>query len=164
MGFLNKMKTAFGNSKTKEETIDSDYIQDIINSIENMPFAASQSNVLYGGINDLAGYHYFQTVVVGTLKLKTNSGAELTIIGDDFELTLTSDMLELESEDSNVTNQYVTKIDFEIEVDDIPKIVKSKIKSLEFSSKKEKIIFTMVEIIHDEAENLDEVENHDEEE
>ena len=152
MGFLDKMKAALGSSQSAEESIDSNYIEDIINSIQNVPFAASRSNVLYGGINELAGYHYFQTVVVGTFKLKTHKGAQLSIIGDDYKLELNSDMLELESEPSDVANQFVTKIDFEIEANDIPNIVKSKIKSLELSANKEKVTFTIVNIITDEEE------------
>ena len=150
MGFLNKIKTAFGNSNNTDETVDDNYIGDIIATVENIPFAVSESNVLYAGISDLAGYHYFKTVIIGTLKLKTNKGAEITIIGDDFKLKLNSDMLELESDVANVDNQYVTKIDFEIEADDIAKIVKSRIKFLELSAKKEEIKFSIIEILGEE--------------
>ncbi len=146
MGFLNKIKTAFGNTNIEEEEIDGNYIEDIINSVENIPFAASRSNVMYAGISELAGYHYFKTVIVGTYKLKTNKGAALNILGDDFKLSLNSDMLEMESEIANVPNQYVTKIDFEIEAEDIPKIKKLKISSLELIGKKENIVFNILEI------------------
>ena len=150
MGFLNKMKAALGSNQSTEVSIDSNYIEDIINSIKNVPFATSRSNVLYGGINELAGYHYFQTVVVGTFKLKTHKGAQLTIMGDDYTLELNSDMVELESEASDVANQFVTKIDFEIEANDIPKIVKPRIKSLVLSAKKEQITFSIIEISDEE--------------
>ena len=55
-------------------------------------------------------------------------------------------MVELESDFSNVSNRSMTKIDFEIEAEDVPKIVKSKIKSLTLTAKKNKAIFTIVEI------------------
>ncbi len=152
MGLFNKLKNAFGNAQSNEEHLDGSYMDDIISSIENVPFAASQSNVLYGGINELAGFHYMQTVVVGTFKLKTNKGAKLSILGDDFKLVLNSDMLELASEVSNVLNRYVTKIDFEIEADDIPKIVKSRINALELMAKEEQVIFKIIEIVDEEEE------------
>ncbi|MEO6347844.1 MAG: hypothetical protein ABIO60_08030, partial [Aquaticitalea sp.] len=150
MGFLDKMKTAFGTAKTNEEIHDSSYVENIINSVENSPFAVSKSNVLYGGNNELAGYHYFQTVIIGTLKLKTHQGAKMAILGDDFTLDINSDMLELESEISNQSNTYVTKIEFEIDKDDIPKLLKSKINSLEFFAKKENIKFFITEISDEE--------------
>lgn len=152
MGFLNKIKDVFGGSQPIEDTIDSTYVENIINSIKNVPFGVSQSNVLYGGINELAGYHYFQTVVVGTFKLKTHKGAQLTIVGDDYKLHLNSDMVELESEASDLANQFITKIDFEIEATDIDKIVKSRIKSLELSAKKQQVTFTIIDIVSDEEE------------
>lgn len=150
MGFLDKMKTAFGTSKTEDENLDSSYVENIINSVENPPFAIAESNVLYGGITELAGYDYFQTVIIGTLKLKTNKGAKLKISGDDFDMELSSDMLELESEASNETNTYVTKIEFEMDPEDVPKFVKSRITSLNLSAKKEEIFFSIAEISDEE--------------
>ncbi len=152
MGFLNKMKAALGSSQSSEETIDSNYIEKIINEIENEPFAISESNVIYAGLGELAGYHYLHTVIVGTFNIKTNKGAELTIEGTDFELKLKSDMMELESEFSNVSNRSVTKIDFELDEEALPNMVKTKIQSLKLSAKKEQVTFSIVNIISDEEE------------
>lgn len=143
---LTKLRAAFGDIRAMEKLHVDTYTEDIINDIENEPFALSETNVMYAGLSELAGYHYLNTVIVGSFNIKTINGAQLKIQGDDFSLQLKSDMVELESDFSNVSNRSMTKIDFEIEAEDVPKIVKSKIKSLTLTAKKNKAIFTIVEI------------------
>jgi hypothetical protein len=149
---LTKLRAAFGDVRAMEKMHVDTHIESIINDIENEPFAVSETNVMYAGLGELAGYHHLQTVIVGTFRIKTHKGAQLNINGVDFELCLNSDMVELESDFSNVSNRSITKIDFEIEEADLPKIVKSKIQSLELSCKKERIQFSIIELKTDEEE------------
>ena len=132
-----------GSSRALEKTIDENYIKNIIEDIEQTPFGISTSNVLYAGLNELTGYYYFQTVTVGSFKTKTFKGAKLKLIGDDFELELKSDMLELKSDFGNTIDRNITNIDFEIDEKDISKIKKSTIKSIVLSSNKKQEEFTI---------------------
>jgi len=143
---LTKLRAAFGDIRAMEKLHVDTYTEDIINDIENEPFALSETNVMYAGLSELAGYHYLNTVIVGSFNIKTINGAQLKIEGDDYSLQLKSDMVELESDFSNVSNRSMTKIDFEIEAEDVPKIVKSKIKSLTLTAKKNKVVFSIIEI------------------
>ncbi len=152
MGIFSKLKSSFGNKQENKTEVDPSYLEKIINEIENEPFAISESNVMYAGLGEIAGYHLFQTVIVGTFHIKTFKGAKLKINGIDFELNLNSDMVELESDVSNVSNRSITKIDFEITEQDLPKITKSNIQSLELSAKKEHVLFKIIEILKDEEE------------
>ncbi|RXJ45430.1 hypothetical protein [Gelidibacter gilvus] len=149
---ITKLKAAFGNNKIVDEQLNSTYTEAIINDVEGVPFALSDTNVMYAGMSELAGYHYFKTIIIGTFKIKTFKGAKLILNGDDFKLELKSDMLELLSESSAVPNRNVTAIDFEIDEKDLPKIVRSKIQSLQLSAKKEKVVFNMIEMAKDEEE------------
>ncbi len=88
--------------------------------------------------------------MIGSFRIKTIKGAQLVVIGTDFKLELKSDMLEIESDFSNVSNRCITHIDFEIDAKDLSKIEPSKIKTLELSSKKDKVIFSMLEYADDE--------------
>ena len=128
----------FGNTTSQS----SDSIQAIIRDVENKPFGVSQNNVLYGGLNELGGYFFFQTVIVGQLHIKSKDGATLLFKGDDFELQLNSDMLELESEHSPVKGRSVTKIDFEIDEDNVKQLEKVKLKSIQLEVKKQSLLFT----------------------
>ncbi|MGS2726900.1 hypothetical protein ACU8DI_09855 [Psychroserpens sp. BH13MA-6] len=141
MNFITKLKAAFGNPAAMQKTHVDNHTEAIINDIEHQPFALSDDNVLYAGLNELGGYFFFQTVIVGTFHTKTKNGATLKLIGNDFELLLNSDMMELESDHSNVSNRSISKIDFQLEEIDVVKIDKSKIEQLILNCKKDTITF-----------------------
>ncbi len=136
---FDKLLAAFGKNQAINDTTEA-----ILNDIEDTPFAISTQNVMYAAAKELGGYYYFKTIVVGTFKIKTIKGAELNIVGDDFKLALTTDMDEFESESSNVSNRYITQIDFQIEQEDVSKINSDKIKSLVLVAKKHMIDFNTV--------------------
>ncbi|SDS67816.1 hypothetical protein SAMN04515667_2720 [Formosa sp. Hel1_31_208] len=143
MSFITKLKSALGNSKTNTPQAVSDTTDAIIDDIEHDPFAISESNVFYAGLNELGGYYFFQTIIVGTLKVKSKNGGQLTIIGTDFELQLDSDSIEFESDPTDVKGRSITKIDFQIEEADAAKIDRKTVTQLELVCKKHKLIFTV---------------------
>jgi len=141
MGFsLSKLRTVFGSNSKPTQPIDS--IERIISEVENTPFGVSDSNVLFAGLNELGGYYFFQTVVVGSFKCKTFDGATLVMASDDFELELESDTLELESEPAQVAKRFITKIDFQIEASDIENMQSQIITELTLKTKKRDLSFT----------------------
>ncbi|WP_053990371.1 hypothetical protein [Mangrovimonas sp. TPBH4] len=138
---LTKLKAAFGDPRAMEKLHVDSYTESIINDIKDEPFAVGAENVCYAGFNELGGYHFLQTIIVGSFHIKTIKGARLTINGKDFKMVMTSDMEELESEHSNVSNRSITRIDFAIEKEDMAKFKKSRIQSLLLEAKKHRIAF-----------------------
>ena len=106
-----------------------------------MSLAISESNVMYAGYNELGGYYYLQTVVVGSLKIKTKEGAKLIIESKNTSLELDADMNELESDQANPLKAYVTKVDFQIEKTDVEKLKRSNIKQIKLLIKNNEINF-----------------------
>ena len=151
MSLISKFKSALRKPKTLEKGHVDDHIEAIISDIDNDPFAISESNVFYAGLNELGGYYFFQTFIVGTFHIKTVKGAQLKVIGNGFELLLDSDMIELESDHSNISNRSISKIDFQIEEADAAKIDRSTIKQLVLTCKNEDVTFSMYEL-NDEEE------------
>ncbi len=151
MNFITKLKAAFGNPRAMEKLHVDDHTEAIINDIEHDPFAISDSNVLYAGLNELGGYYFFQTVIVGSFHIKTIKGAQLKVIGNDFEFLLDSDMIELESDHSNVSNRSISKIDFQIEETDAVKMNRSNLKHLILTCKNQEVSFSIYEL-NDEEE------------
>lgn len=139
---LNKILSAFGNTPSLEPTHDDNYIKDIIKSIDEEAFAVSEQNVLFAKVSELGGYYYVITIVVGRFKIKTKNGGNLSIEGKKFNLILNSDMDEFESNHSNSSNSFITRIDFQIEKEDVSKFDKKSITSLKLSAKKQEVIFT----------------------
>ena len=138
---LDKIRAAFGNPRAIEPTRDDNHTEAIINSIQDKHFAVSKENVMYAAINELGGYFYLKTIIVGTFKIKTMKGATLSIKSKDFDLELITDMDEFVSDHSNVSNRYITRIDFQVNEDDVPKINPSILNSLLLKAKKHSIEF-----------------------
>jgi len=146
-----KLRSALTNTKSTENVVAATYTDAIIKDVEGVPFAIAETNVLYAGLSELAGYHYFKTITVGTMQLKTFKGAKLIIRGTDFSLDLHSDMEELESESTIGSDRSLTRIDFEIDKEDLPKISKERIESIELVAKKNHILFSLIEGGYDEG-------------
>ncbi|MCK0125048.1 hypothetical protein MWU76_11605 [Gelidibacter sp. F2691] len=142
---LKKLRSALTNAKHTENVVSGTYTAAIIKDVEGVPFAISETNVMYAGLSELAGYHYFKTITVGTMQLKTFKGAKLIIKGTDYKLELKSDMEELESESTIGSDRSLTRIDFEIDKDDLPKISKERIVNIELIAKKNQILFSLIE-------------------
>ncbi len=141
---FDKILAAFGNKRTLEPTHVDNHTEDIINSVDGDAFAISEQNVLFAKTSELGGYFYVISIIVGAFKIKTNKGAKLIINGNDFDLVLNSDSEEFESDHSNVSNRYITRIDFQIEKEDVSKFDRKAIKSLRLSAKKQDIIFNTI--------------------
>ncbi|WP_339624501.1 hypothetical protein [uncultured Winogradskyella sp.] len=148
MGF--SLSKLFGNKTSTLQT--NDNVEAIIRDVENKPFGVADTNVLFAGLNELGGYFFFQTVIVGQLKVKVKNGATLLFKGENFELELKSDMPEFESEGSPIKERQVTKIDFQIEESDIEKLEKAALKSIEINLKKQSILFTKYTVVSEEEE------------
>lgn len=144
MGF--SLSKIFGRNTSKNELLEGNSVETIIKEVENEPYGVSQNNVLYAGLNELGGYYFFQTVIVGSLKIKSKRGAILNFKGEDFEMQLEADMLEFESEFSGIPNRYVTKIDFKIEETTIKKLEEAILKSVEIKIKNNTLIFTKYDL------------------
>jgi len=141
---LSKLKKPFGTSETKANPQEQNYTDDLIKSLEHKPFAMSSDNVCYASANELAGYYYLQTMILGKFKIKTFDGAQLKVLGTDVELTLESDMMELESEIYTIPKSYLTRMDFILNEKDLPKIGRSQIHTLIFTAKKQNLEFSVI--------------------
>jgi len=138
---LDKLKGAFGNKRKANPAKTDDNVDVIISDFDDVPFAISDDNVMYAGFGELGGYHFIQTIVVGTLKIKTLKGAKLKINMTDFELNLDSDSTELESDYSSVSGRSITRVDFQIEEEDVLKIEKTRPSSIILTCEKNNLEF-----------------------
>ena len=141
---IDKILAGFGNIRAMERTHVDNVTEDIIKSIKDKAYALSEQNVMYASDKELGGYFYFKTIIVGSFKIKTIKGAKLNVIADDFNLELKTDMDEFESDFSNVSNRYITRIDFQIEEEDISKLKQSNIKNIQLVTKKRTLDFKLI--------------------
>jgi hypothetical protein len=137
--------------KTDSEVQSNDTVDAIIEAVGNQPYAVSDKNVLLAGLNELGGYFFFQSVVVGTFNVKSKIGAQLAFKGIDFNLQLDSDSVEFESEHTDVKGRFVTKIDFQIEESEIEKLKDAQLNQVSLKVKNQEITFNKY-IVSDEEE------------
>ena len=129
----------FNTAKTEQTT--GDTIEAIIASVKHQPYGVSEHNVLFAGLNELGGYLFFQTVILGTLHIKCKHGAQLTFKGKNFELTLHSDSLEFASNPTETKGRYATNIDFQIEKSEIKQLEKATLNEIVLKVKKQEVLF-----------------------
>lgn len=141
MGIFTKL---FGPSEDQaQEPLDANYIETLINESDDEPLGVSEHNIIYAGYNELGGYYFLQTFIVGKFKIKTKAGASLLIEGQDYTFDLHADMPEFESEAATSFKGYVTKIDFEMDQTTVETLKKSTIKQLTLSVKNHKMVFSV---------------------
>jgi hypothetical protein len=150
---LNYMGFSFSKlfKNDKIEALSNDTIEAIIADVDHTPYGVSTTNVLFAGLNELGGYFFFQTVIVGSFQIKSKNGAALIFKGDNFELTLNADSQEFESDHSDIKGRYITKIDFEIEESDIEALQNAQLNSVLLKVKSKDIEFSRY-AGHDEEE------------
>lgn len=137
MSVFNKI---FGGKK-KEEIDQTAFLENIIKHSKDEPLGISEENIIYAGYNELGGYYYFQTYIIGRLNQKVKTGATLLIEGDGYTLNLKSDSDEFEAEKADIFDGFVTRIDFEIEKETVEKIRRSTIKKMTVNVKKKELVF-----------------------
>ncbi|MGB6269618.1 MAG: hypothetical protein WBF67_11495 [Olleya sp.] len=137
---MNVFTKIFG-SKNKEEIDQTAFIDNIIKHSKDEPLGISEENIIYAGYNELGGYYYFQTYIIGRLNKKVKTGATLLIEGEGYTLDLKSDMDEFEAEKADIFNGFVTRIDFEIEKETVEKIRRSTIKKMIVKIEKHELVF-----------------------
>ncbi|WP_400078046.1 hypothetical protein [Winogradskyella sp. R77965] len=149
MGF--SLSKLFGSKTSEAKSQSDDTVEAIINDVQNKPYGVAENNVLFAGLNELGGYLFFQTVIVGQLHVKSKTGAKLFFIGENFKLELDSDSLEFESDHSDIKGRSVTKIDFQVEESDIKQLETATLKSIQLKVKNHDILFTKY-VVSDEEE------------
>ena len=68
---IDKLLSAFGNKSAIESNYADSFTKNIINSINDEPYAISKENVMYAAVKELGGFFYFKTIIVGSFKIKT---------------------------------------------------------------------------------------------
>lgn len=141
---VDKVLAALGNVKALERLHADTSTDEKIENIGGSKLAESDEGMVYGGIDDLNGYLFLETVFLSRISLKTLKGATLSFIGkSDFKLT--SDTQEIESDFSKVSNRFMTKISFDISENEIHQIKDKKYEKVILEVKKKSLTMLITE-------------------
>ena len=130
--------------KPKTTTVPSDLL-DKIEYTEGTKFAENKTNKIYIDIEELGGFPYLKTVIIGDIQENIKrTGCTITFVFKDEEITLTSDNTTVESNQIKKTGIFYTPIDFELDESEAKKIRTKKVIEVKYTFKKNSYCFKTV--------------------
>ena len=141
---LDNVLANMGNAKAMERNhVDTVTEFKLVNA-RGEKIASSENGGIWAEINELADYTFLDLIVVGNKKIKTAEGCEIVFKGDAKEVKLVSDMKEIESNHSNVSNRFITEISFDITNLEVDFILNREAETVTLKHKKEVEIFEII--------------------
>ncbi|NKI33477.1 hypothetical protein [Croceivirga thetidis] len=137
---IDKVLAAFGNIRALERTHVDTYTEDLIKNVPGKKYAESKEGQFWGEFNTLNGYHFFECTILSRQNIKTWNGGVLHLKTSEQNLEISTDNTEIESDYSNVSNTWMTKVSFILEKKELNAIKNEKVINLEFLWKKKKIV------------------------
>ncbi|WP_231962681.1 hypothetical protein [Polaribacter sp. KT25b] len=119
-------------------------IEDNIKSVGINKFAESDYGDLYVRVNELGGFLILETIIVSATNLKSKKGSKLTFKNQNETLKLESDENKIESDFSNAVKKSVTKIDYNISVEEAENFKEEKYNEVHFEINGKKILFSVL--------------------
>jgi len=103
-----------GNLKAMQRNHTDTFTESKIENIKGEKIASSENGGIWIEFQELAEYHFMNVIIVGKKKIKTFNGCELVFVGKENEMKLKSDMQEIVSDFSNISNRWITFLSFDI--------------------------------------------------
>ena len=123
-------------------------VRDVLNGIKyegGTKFAANETNHIFVDIEELGGFPYLKTVIIGDTKLKVKrTGCKINFVLKNEVITLESDNTDIASNQIKNSPAHFTEIDFELKNDEAKKIKTGKIKEVQYEFKKEVFSFKTI--------------------
>jgi len=138
---IDNILASFGNIRAMRRTHVDSYTENEMNNIVGEIIAESESGQLFISYQELAGFNFLETTILSRINIKTLKGGKLIFSGGEKEFILPSDTTEIESDFSNVSNRWMTKISYNISEQDIELIKNKEFSKIKFEFKKKLIIF-----------------------
>jgi len=137
---IDKVLARMGNIRAMERTHVDTFTENKMENVAGEQIAQSQHGGIWAELQELNGYIFMNITVLGTVKIKTFKGSTLTFLGDE-KITLTSDIAEIDSDYSNVSNRWMTSMSFEITKKDLAFIQKKNFDQIQLTFKKKSLLF-----------------------
>ncbi len=121
---------------------------EIINQIdykEGTLFAKNDTNKIYIDIEELGGFPYLKTVIIGDTKTKIKrNGCSISFVLNNEEISLNSDNTTVESNEINKSGVFYTPIDFELDEKEVKKIQSNKVNEVKYTFKNNIVTFKTI--------------------
>jgi hypothetical protein len=138
-----KILAALGNIRAMERLHVDAYTEERIKNISGIKIAESKQGQLWVNFQELNGFLFMNSTVLSHFDLKTARGTKITIITEEYEIEIESDEKQIESDFSNVSNTWITKVSFVIDSKEREIIENRNFEEIEYELKKGKLRFHM---------------------
>ena len=138
---IDKVLGAFGNIRALERTHVDTFTENLITNIKGDKIAESVDGQLWVEFQELAGFNFLESTILSRENIKTYKGATLTFYSEEEDLVLNSDITEIESDYSNVSSRWMTKVSYVVSKDEIQFIKAKKVNKVMFEYKRKSISF-----------------------
>ena len=136
-----KILAALGNIRAMERLHVDTFTENKIKNISGIKIAESKEGQFWIKHQELNGFMFMNSTILSRNNLKTSKGAKLVVFTDDYEITMDSDEFQIESDFSNVSNTWITKVSFVIESREKDIIASKKFEEIEYHYEKMKLKF-----------------------
>ena len=147
MGFFKKIDKVFTASEkfnTMERTEVDIQIEENIKKAGIDKFATSNYADLYLRVNELGGFLILETIMVSATNFKSKKGSALTFMGANETLKLESDEHIIESDFSKAVKKSMTKIDYNISIEEAEDFKENKYDEVRFEINGNEILFSVL--------------------
>jgi hypothetical protein len=132
---------ALGNIKAMERVHVDTYTEEKIRNISGIKIAASKQGQFWVNFQELNGFLFMNATILSYLSLQTTQGTKITVLTKAYKIEIDSDEKEIESDFSNVSNTWITKVIFVIDIKEREIIENGYFEEIEYQFKKDKLRF-----------------------
>lgn len=144
ISLLKTIVTKLGGVDTSEKNHVDTFTENRILNVPGEQIASIENGGIWIDFQELSDYHFMNIIVIGKKKFKTFDGCELVFTSNNSELKLISDSKEIVSDFSNVSNRWITQIDFDITNINIDMIIKKEANLVHLNFKKDSETFEII--------------------
>ena len=134
---------ALGNIRAMERLHVDTHTEEKIKNISGIKIAESKQGQFWVSFQELNGFLFMNSTILSHMNLKTSRGTKITILTEDYEIEIDSDEAEIESDFSNVSNTWITKVSFVIDSKERGIIENRNFEEIEYQLKHKKLRFLM---------------------
>ena len=109
---IDKVLAGLGNIRAMERNHVDTFTEEKIQNIKGKKIAESNFGQLYITFQNLTGYEFLNAIVLSGSNIKTFKGCDLVLEQQGQQTIIPSDTKDIESDYSNVSNRYMTKLSF----------------------------------------------------
>ncbi|WP_028890115.1 hypothetical protein [Tenacibaculum ovolyticum] len=128
---------SLGNMRAMKRLHVDTFTENKIKNVSGIKISESKDGQFWVEFQELNEVLFMNSTILSRIDLKTFKGAKITLLTEDYEIEINSDERTIESDFSNVSNTWITKVSFIIDLKERKIIEERNFEELEYKFKKE---------------------------